>query len=76
MICPRCNREIKRLNTTISDITSYQFTLVRNKIPSYKKTEIKDQHSPFSCPECNRIIAANEKEAIDFLSGKKKKRWF
>lgn len=70
MICKYCKERIDRLETNQEVIVYYTFYYnEETKTFEYNET---DKHSDdgtdeFRCPNCDRILAINEKEAIKLL---------
>jgi predicted RNA-binding Zn-ribbon protein involved in translation (DUF1610 family) len=68
--CPKCGAEIKHLGVVIETKTYLEI----DKDGNYKEISEKS-HTEFYCPECQETLFDEEKDAIEFLNGKKRKSW-
>lgn len=71
IVCPGCKAELEFLRNIQSGEYSYDFYLSKGEV-EYESNEFYEDGriNTWNCPECDKVIAGNEKEAKLFLEGK------
>jgi phage FluMu protein Com len=73
--CPKCEKEINQLDATwIEKIESYvQYS--GNGL-DWGETELLEMHELiFRCPECKKVVAESDGEALEILAKSEVKVW-
>jgi predicted RNA-binding Zn-ribbon protein involved in translation (DUF1610 family) len=75
--CPNCGKEIDFLKNYVSNATDeFNFSLNDKGKPVYEYVDTlamseSEDDNIYACPECGQTLFTNEKDAIEFLKGKK-----
>ena len=72
IICPDCKKEIEGLKY-YSKVEVTQDCYLDGSLMSYEAMDDYGDHTDetYACPECDKVLATNEEDAIKILRGKK-----